>query len=177
MSSIHVKSAPPADPWPPQKQIVAHILGHLSSVDPKLNITGRNRWGMPEAIFHYGRDLTTKQAFVVDVDIVERRASGAAHVQTVPLGIHLMCPRCFQSLYIRTADSPSGVGRPSHEIEIHWTDRQCASDGYWRPTFTVGGPIRCENLLSTSQRATPDTSGLCNWRGGIIRGRGLDHTI
>ncbi len=179
MSSIIIAKDIPADApkWVPGANVARHNLTSENTVDPRRMLPGFNRYGNPEGIFTYGKDATVAQDFVVDIDIAPKhdKLTGQTGVQI--LGVHLMCPRCLQALYIRTADSPSGVGRPAHEIEVHWSRRKAAKDGYWRPVFSVGGPIRCENMWKTSTRATPDTLGLCNWRGGILMGRCFDHTV
>ncbi len=176
MSNIIIaKEIPPDAPrWNFGDQVVQHRENR--GVDPRLKQPGINqRYGTPEGIFTYGNDATSARDFIVDIDVAPRHDRLNGKTDVVVLGIHLMCPRCLQPLYIRTADSPSGVGRPAHLIEVHWERRRVAQDGYWRPTFTVGGPIKCENTWRTSKVATPDTPGLCNWRGGIINGKALDH--
>lgn len=175
MSNIIIaKEVPDSIPsWRFGDQVVRHNVD--KGVDPRLQKIGFNQYGAPEGIFTYGRDATTAKDFVVDIDVAPRHDKLTGRTEPVVLGIHLMCPRCLQPLYIRTADSPSGVGRPAHLIEVHWHRRRTAQDGYWRPTFSVGGPIKCENTWRTSKVAQPDTPGLCNWRGGIINGKAHDH--
>lgn len=175
MSNIIIaKSLSDAPQWAYGDQ-VQKDSSNRPRVNPALRLPAINQWNMPEGIFYYGKDRTVEQPFQVDIDIAPKhdRLTGITHLSV--LGIHLMCPRCLQPLYIRTADSPSGLGRPSHQIEVHWHDRKVSEDGFWRPTFSVGGPVKCENQWKTSKRATPDTTGFCNWRGGIWRGRCLDH--
>lgn len=173
---IIVKNTPENLPkWNFGSNVVSDVLTQQNSVDPRLGKSGVNGYGLPEGIFTYGRDRTVAKDFVVDIDLAQKfdKINNRPYLEI--LGIHLMCPRCLQPLYIRTANSPGGVGRPAHEIEVHWDVRQVAKDGYWRPTFSVGGPIKCENQWKTSKLATPDTVGFCGWKGGIIRGRCFDH--
>jgi hypothetical protein len=179
MSNIIIAKELPdnAPRWNFSREVSSHALTKETSVDPRRGLSGINQYGMPEGIFMYGRDRTVATDFVVDIDIAPKteKLTGKPYIEI--LGIHLMCPRCMQPLFIRTINLPTGVSRPAHEIEVHWSDRHTAKDGYWRPTFSVGGPIVCEHEWRTSQKATPDTSGFCNWRGGIIRGRCFDHYI
>ena len=175
MSSIRIKDEPQKPVWALDQQITRHNLTPQNSVNPELRLPGINRYGLLEVHFEYGNDMA-RVYHAGDPDLVDEIDPVTGLKRIVILGITICCPRCLMPMYIRTPASPR-KDRVTHHVEIHLNDPwKAGEDGYWRPTFTVDGTFGCDYLTSEATGMTGPRANLrCGWKGGIIRGRALDH--
>jgi hypothetical protein len=155
-----------------QRMLDAHSLEALK---PDGKVLGMNEFGRPTAMFVYGNDRTTENEYEADVDMHKVERNGVMVIEVV--GMQLLCPKCASPIYIRGGGLDGG-----HDITIHF-DQMVRSnvDGKYRPLVTVDGTFGCDYSDAEVSGVTKSRAShvlmRCNWRGGIYKGRCLDHSI